>query len=278
MVASFQFVRRSSSVSIPCDCVLSLLPDWRGGGERCMFISPHDDDVVIGSGLMMQAMRQAGAEVHCVVTTDGSMGYCSADQRDRIADIRNGETRLALETLGLSDEYLHFLGFFDSYLAPYRGRRPARAGDPAVVEGYCGLQNSFTHVLRVVRPTRVFVPTWADYHPDHRVVYEELMISIFHASGAIWPELGAPLDAPPVVYEYATYCDFSQAPQIKVMANADGFSAKLRAIEAFASQAQIGELVQQLRDAGPKEYFREIQFRLYSPSTYDALFAGKDDA
>src|SRR6056297_2307288 len=87
-----------------------------------------------------------------------------------------------------------------------RGGATLEAPDPR--GGHSGLQNSLTALLRDLRPTRVFVPTGADYHPDHQIVYRELLISLFHATGAVWPELGAPLDSPPPLYEMAIYCDF----------------------------------------------------------------------
>ena len=88
-------------------------------------------------------------------------------------------------------------------------------GDPTEVEGASGLQNAYPHVLRQVRPTRVFLPTITDLHPDHRIVNEEMLISLFHAQGSIWPELGPPVAVVPAVYEYATYCDFPEAPQLR---------------------------------------------------------------
>ena len=38
------------------------------------------------------------------------------------------------------------------------------------------------------------MPSPADYHPDHQVAYNEMQISLFHAAGLIWPELGEPAD------------------------------------------------------------------------------------
>ena len=96
-----------------------------------------------------------------------------------------------------------------------RGALPAD-GDPGAFAGAVGLQNAFARCLRQVRPTRVFLPTSADLHPDHRIVHEEMLISLFHAQGAIWPELGEPIAEVPAVYEYAVYCDFPEPPQIRI--------------------------------------------------------------
>ena len=48
---------------------------------------------------------------------------------------------------------------------------------------------------------------------------------------------------------------------------------KLQAILAYASQEQIGALVETQRAGGPVEYLRELEFRFYAPKQYNALFA-----
>ena len=68
------------------------------------------------------------------------------------------------------------------------------------------------------------------------------MISLFHAQGNIWPELGEPIPEVPTVYEFACYCDFPKPPQIRIEGTAKMLEGKLDAISAYASQDQI-ELV-----------------------------------
>jgi hypothetical protein len=103
------------------------------------------------------------------------------------------------------------------------------------------------------------------------VTHEELMISLFHASGEIWPELGEPV-AVPTVYEMAVYCDFPEPANLQAHADEESLERKIVAIEAFESQRQITALIQHQRDAGPYEYLREVSFRFYSPQSYQARF------
>jgi hypothetical protein len=117
------------------------------------------------------------------------------------------------------------------------------------------------------------VPTFADLHPDHQIVNNEMMISIFHAAGAIWPELGEPLADVPKVYELAIYCDFPQPPQLEVRSDEKHFDNKLRGIAAYQSQLQIAKLVEIIRNAGAYEYLRELNFRFYSPDRHKSAFA-----
>lgn len=238
-----------------------------------LFVSPHDDDLCIGAGLLMQAAVASGVEVQVAIVTDGCLGYCGAEQKDSIIEIRRQETLRSFELLGIPNEQVTFLGFPDGGLTRFIGRRPAVGGEPSV-GGFTGLQNAFTHSLRELRPSRVFVPTRMDLHPDHQITHNELMISLFHASGKIWPELGDPLDVPGV-HEMAVYCDFPSDPNLEIISDDAAFEVKLQSIAAYESQLQIAELVQRIREDGPYEYIRDVEFRLYSPRRYRSLFSDK---
>ena len=199
------------------------------------------------------------------------MGYCSLDEKDTIAQTRAAELTASCKALGLTDPgRIHLLGLPDCNLGQYLGRRPAAAGDPQTA-GHTGLQNAFVERLRAIRPTRLFMPSPMDYHPDHQVVHNEMQISIFHANGEIWPELGAPTPVPEV-YEMAIYCDFPEPPDLQLKCTDDQFQAKLDAIAAYKSQKQIDLLVQKVKDAGPVEYLREVNFKFYSATAYLHLF------
>ena len=97
------------------------------------------------------------------------------------------------------------------------------------------------------------------------------MISMYHANGDIWPELGQPC-ALPQVYEYPTYVAMDAPPDLMIEAEAELFARKLDSVRCFASQLQIEALVQSLREAGPVEFLRNLRFTLYSPSVYRPLF------
>lgn len=272
MSPAFHYFRKEDGAIERFDALGELLGDWRGEDERWLFMAPHDDDVAIGAGLTMMAALGSGVEVHAVITTDGSMGYCSEEQRYSISRVRQKETMRCYGLLGLPGDNVHFLRFPDCNLSPYVGRRRTSHTDATAIKDYTGLQNSYTHTLRRIRPTRVLMPTGADLHPDHKIAHQEMLISLFHASGEIWPELGPPIDEVPRVYEFAVYCDFVEPPQLKVESNDAGLTAKLKAIEAYESQRQISGLVDELRQGGPIEFIREVEFQLYSPRHYRERF------
>jgi LmbE family N-acetylglucosaminyl deacetylase len=273
VTANVKYSRRTGNELVSTTNVAKLFSDWRGSDERWMFVSPHDDDAVIGAGLAFQAGLAEGATVHAVVVTDGRMGYCDFDRRWEIIGIRHAEAERSYGILGLPAGHLRFLGFPDCSLNPYRGRHFAADGEPTAIAGGGGLQNAITHALRQIRPNRVFLPTSADLHPDHRIVHEETLISLFHAQGNIWPELGEPTAEVPKLYEFACYCDFPQPPAIRIDAPPAMLERKLDAIRAFASQEQIELVVDIQRKIGAVEYLRDLGFRFYSPEQYHALFA-----
>lgn len=272
MLDGVTYSRRTAGRPLVTSNLAELLPDWGGENECWMFVAAHDDDIVTGAGLTFQIALAEGIRVHAVVTTDGRMGYCRLSQRRTIAQVRKAEAERSFEILGLPLERLHFLKFPDCNLNPYRGRHFTTIGDPTEVEGASGLQNAYPYILRQIRPSRVFLPTTSDLHPDHRIVNEEMLISLFHAQGRIWPELGEPIQTVPAVYEYATYCDFPEPPQLRVAATHAMLQTKLEAINAFASQEQIGLLIQAQQEAGPVEYIREVRFNFYFPRQYERLF------
>ena len=88
VAAKITYTRRTPEGLLTTSNIAELFPDWKGADECWMFVSPHDDDVVIGAGLTFQVGLAEGARVHAVVVTDGRMGYCRFEQRRNITKIR----------------------------------------------------------------------------------------------------------------------------------------------------------------------------------------------
>jgi LmbE family N-acetylglucosaminyl deacetylase len=273
MTDHMTYSRRNGDGILTTANIAEVFPDWKGPGECWLFISPHDDDLVTGAGLTFQAGLIEGTKVHAAVVSDGRMGYCRIEQQHTIAKIRMAEAQRSFAILGLPAERLRFLRYPDGDLNSFRGRHFTTTGSYTEIEGAVGMQNTFTHLLRQIRPNRVFLPTSTDLHPDHKVTHEELLISLFHAQGGIWPELGEPIAEVPRVYEFAVYCDFPEPPNIRIDTPPALLETKLEAIRAYVSQEQIDAVVDIQRSVGPIEYLRELIFKLYSPRQYHPLFA-----
>lgn len=246
-----------------------------GGGEKFLFISPHDDDAVLGGGLLMQLARRENIPVYLIIVSDGSMGYGNPEQKETISKIRQRETYKCYEKLGFPKENIIWLGLPDCRLDACSGRRPAEENDPSAIQGFAGLQNIFTYHLRRIRPTHCFLPTSSDIHPDHKTAHREFMISLFHSTGEIWLELGKPLEDIPDVFEMAVYCDFPSVPTVRIKTSESFLKQKMDAIAAFESQKQIKTLVDKVGESGPYEYLRNYNFKLYDSSAYYEMFEEK---
>lgn len=249
-----------------------IFPDWQGSDERWLFLAPHDDDIIIGAGLSFVSAIALGVETYAAITSDGAMGYCRPEHRESISSIRRSEARTSFTAVGLPEDRLFFLDYPDSNFHLHLGRRFAVEGDPHIVAGGTGLQNSYTWLLRKIRPTRLFLASITDIHPDHRATTTEMTISIFHAVGGIWPELGPALESLPQLYEFATYSDFLTPPTLRIRASESLLQKKLDGITAYRSQEQIGLVVEAQRKAGPKEFLREVRFDIFQPELCNALF------
>ncbi len=275
MKEKFEFIRLVGNERRVGPTLQSVCRHWQGDKEHFLFISPHDDDAALGAGLLIQLANRENIPVDILIVTDGSMGYCCEAEKDTIAQVRQAEAFKCYQILDVPKENIVWLGLPDCQLNHYRSRRPAQPDDKAVINGFTGLQNAFTYYLRKIKPTQCFLPTSSDLHPDHRIIHEELLISLFHASGSIWPELGEPLEKIPYTHEIAVYCDFPEPPQLKMRAPASFLEKKLSAIAAFRSQRQIGSIIDIVRHTGPEEYIRALEFKLYNPRRYRDLFEEK---
>ncbi len=263
------FVRLKDDLHISSESFSELFGE---SNNTSLFISPHDDDAVLGSGLMIQQAVKEKSLVYIIVVTDGAMGYCSKNEINNISETRKKETYLCYESLGVKKENIIWLSYPDCQLYNYCGRTLLASKDLEGQPKANGLQNSFTYWIRRTKPTHCFLPTLNDYHPDHKIVHQEFIISIFHASGDIWPELGNKIEHIPFVHEMGVYCNFSSNPNLRMSASEILFENKLKAIREFRSQNQIQSLIENVNKAGPYEYFKTINFNLYNPSVYFDLF------
>jgi LmbE family N-acetylglucosaminyl deacetylase len=263
--------KKIENKTIKSNKLSEIFDNWESNDERWLFVSPHDDDIIIGSGILLQKAMEEKIKTSILITTDGSMGYCDEKDMKSIVDIRHKETLDSFSILGIKD--VTWLNFPDSQLGLYVGKRKAEENDPCIIKGFTGLQNAYTYYFRLLKPTRIFLPSGTDLHVDHKITYQESLISIFHCNSLIWPELGEPLPEIPKLYEMAIYSDFIEKPDIKVESDQSNLELKLKGISAYKSQAKIIQsLVDKIKAGGPYEYFRDLKFSFYSPENYKDLF------
>ena len=266
--------RRLTNGTIARGGLPEVFPDWHDE-ERWLILTPHDDDPALSAALLLAEASRIGVTLRVRIATDGSMGYTPVVSASDVVERRRRETTASFRLLGVHD--VAWYDYPDTRLYRWQGRIPVDdvvlSRGLHVVAGHTGLQNSIVAELRAFDPTRVFVFSARDYHPDHKTVHQEALISLFHALGDIWPELGRPQATAPWIHELAAYCPFVADPDIRIVGTDAQFDTKLAAIRAFASQTQIATLVEAVRAAGPVEYVRSFEFATYSPSLYADLFA-----
>jgi len=132
--------------------------------QNVLVLAPHPDDDVFGLGGTIKKMTTAGAKVTVAYFCDGSggvpegrreeeeLGYRSRRDEKLIA-IRKAEVEKAGKILGISE--LIFWGYPDGKLA---------AGT--------SITRALQDLLKRLKPDIIFLPSFLDNHPDHRVVNE----------------------------------------------------------------------------------------------------------
>jgi LmbE family N-acetylglucosaminyl deacetylase len=164
---------------------------------RLLVISPHPDDEVLGAGGLIQAALAQGASVKVVMLTNGDGQVfiplslnrsVRTGLRDFVAygEHRQVETLEALKELGLSEEYVVFLGYPDRsllnlWLGNWDNDCPVTAIFTRAVytpyknsynptARYCGndILNDIRSIIEDYLPDLVVIPHPNDDHPDHR--------------------------------------------------------------------------------------------------------------
>lgn len=234
--------------------------------EHWLYITAHDDDPIIGSGMLLAVATHMRVKVDIVIVTDGNMGYQDESLAGRpIVELRKAETYKAYEVFGINKNNIHYLGYPDADLFSMQGRRKMRLIDYILgfakynIKGNWGLLNSMVYHLRKIKPTRVFLHTPNDYHPDHKVVFNEALWANFFSASDYWPELGKGIGRVPKVYEYFVYSNLTKEPDYQ-LSSEDAAQLRNASIRKYVSQGEIHGLVKELETAGPHEWFREYEY------------------
>jgi LmbE family N-acetylglucosaminyl deacetylase len=164
------------------------------GTDGLLVFAPHPDDEVLAAGGILYAAQQTGRDVAVVIVTNGDrLGTAYGLTRDV-------ESVNALETLGLHEDQIVFLGYPDrgllplwnntpapdgAYVSPYTGRNATYAaphgygradlhtvlfGAPAPYNGPALLAD-VEATLNLFQPAEVFTTGALDDHPDHRATF-----------------------------------------------------------------------------------------------------------
>lgn len=154
-------------------------------GHTIMVIVPHEDDEINLAGSVIYASRKEGFRVICVFVTNGDWQYRGF--------IRMHEAIHSLETLGVPEKDVVFLGYPDSASEPERNIYKSGQQKAVVIHGQAqtygmkrhedfafqlrgehqaytwdGLKQDMKDVILHYRPDTILTNDF-DFHPDHRM-------------------------------------------------------------------------------------------------------------
>jgi LmbE family N-acetylglucosaminyl deacetylase len=251
-----------------------LFPGWKKRGEAVAFLSPHDDDVVLGAGYLVRAVLEAGGRPVILVFCKGDAGYATTAARHSIVRTRRAEADEAYRTLGVGAADIHFFGIPDLSLMTYVNRK---------VPGKAGVLDRFIGLLRTYGAGHVVFSSPNFENWDHTAVFNLGMYAAPQAGDPILADLG-PLSPVTSGLVYSVWGDF-EAPDgepgplradAAVLAGEKEERLIRRALRAFASQAAVmGNTVAGQRDArkGPGGWLELYQrARVRRPIDYGPYF------
>lgn len=185
--------------------------------RRVLVVAPHCDDETLGAGGLIAEASCAGARVTVAFLTNGdgfrvaatrALGevHLQPDDFVRFAELRQREALRAVAELGVPEAHAVFLGFPDRGLkplwerhwssrAPYRSaytgrlRSPYRRGfTPGTLYTGASLVSDLTRLLKIVRPTEIYVTHPGDDHPDHAVApaFVQAALEEIRREGLAW--------------------------------------------------------------------------------------------
>ncbi|HEX9531479.1 MAG TPA: bacillithiol biosynthesis deacetylase BshB1 [bacterium] len=176
---------------------------------KILAIGPHPDDVEIGMGGTILALRAQGHEVTMCDLTNGEPTPVGTPER------RAREAAEAARLLGVSRIPLEMP---NRYLTDTVENRMQVAG-----------------VIRQVRPEILFVPYWVDAHPDHVAAAALCEAARFYGKLTKTALPGEPYMPPRIVHYFTTH--YRLHPDLAFVFDiSDYVDRKMNAIRAYASQ------------------------------------------
>jgi LmbE family N-acetylglucosaminyl deacetylase len=128
--------------------------------QRVLVLGPHTDDAELGCGGTMARWIEAGADVHTAVFSTAEKSLPPGSKAYRLKD----ECHLALDQIGVPNENRYIYDYPVRELGYHRQE---------VLE-------QMVELCRDLCPEVIVVPSGADLHQDHGVVYQESLRAFRH--------------------------------------------------------------------------------------------------
>lgn len=176
---------------------------------RVLALGPHPDDVEIGMGGAVLALRAAGHEVVICDLTNGEPTPIGTPER------RAREAAEAARLLGV--------------------RRITLEMPNRYVTDTVDNRNRVAEVIREVRPELLFVPYWEDAHPDHVAAAALCEAARFYAKLTKTAIPGDPVYPRRVIHFVCTHYNLHLKPSF-ILDISSHMETKVRAVAAYGSQ------------------------------------------
>jgi LmbE family N-acetylglucosaminyl deacetylase len=254
--------------------IKALFPGWKRG-ESAAFLSPHDDDVVLGAGFLIRAVIESGGRPHVLIFCRGDAGYSTPAEKGTIVRTRRREAVAAYGILGVDAADIHFFGVPDLSLMAFVNRK---------MPGREGVVDRFIRILRTHRVGRVVFASPHFENWDHTAVYNLGMYTAPQAGDPILADLGHPSPVRSFLV-YSVWGDFGPAGEksgppgadLGILAGEDVETLVRKSLRAFVSQSSVMENTaarQRNRRKGPGGYLELYQqARVREPIDYGPYFA-----
>ena len=261
-----------------------LFQNWRGKDEKIVAVGPHDDDVLIGAGLLLCELRNLGTDVYIAIITDGRKGYCKEEQKQEIKSTRKKETELAYASIGINldnikrfssytpigfEDHIKLFDFPDSDLYQHAFKWETEEDENN------GLVALLLEYFREKKATRFLLPNENDFHLDHQATFKAGLYAVIQSSEKIIPDLGKPCSRDTIL-RYGVWSPFKGNPTHLIQTSQDTLERKLSGIFAYKSQEQIEQITEGIRCGGPFEFFQEHKVEPFPIREYTKLFFGKN--
>ncbi len=224
------------------DGIDAIFPGWEGAGETVVILVPHDDDLVLGAGYLVEAVQQAGGRVGAILFCNGCAGYSTPELAPTIVDVRRAEMEASLAALDIPLSMFRRLEYPDFSAIHHVGWR--------ILDGTRGSYEQLLRTMREWRATRLVYANGYLEHIDHLAVE---LAALYDG-----PQVGDPaavdLGVPSRIRTYLQYCCWGKfSPMDALTAGRDpevranwaitvpeAVEQKMcRSIAAFVSQGEI---------------------------------------
>jgi LmbE family N-acetylglucosaminyl deacetylase len=258
----FRFLERSDSLSL-------IFKGWEEG-EAVAFLSPHDDDVLLGAGGLLRAVQEEGGSPHVIIFSRGDAGYSHPDEKDSIVEQRKKEALKAYGALGLSGDGIRFLALPDFSVMPHVSRIHPQSEGRGIFDELVGFFRS-RRISRVVFSS-AHLENW-----DHTAVNYIGVYVAPQAGDAVLAELGQSFSLRSYI-TYAVWGDFAPRPgggdiraDFGILSSEEDEERILGALSEFTSQrAIIADIIARRESRRSEGGFLELyqDARLRKPIDY----------